>query len=212
MEVRGRRVLCIAFLCKFLYRLDLETFIWKELESRGTIPDTSGYKMEYYNGSLYLFVGTIIFIYDLNMENWSKIETSNEVQDRILDSAQCFYKEKLYTFKGWDKVNKIYNSYSYIMDLSNDELEMNKLEIDLESIASAGFGYNCIDGILYMFGGYSDDGYSNSLSIIDFNKSNLKLELLSRDMNVPTPRQGHAMQVYDDKLYIFGGVDGNGNR
>jgi hypothetical protein len=212
MEVLERKVSLTPFLCKFLYRLDLKTFIWKELNSRGTTPDTDSHKMEYYNGSLYLFIGSTVFIYNLNSENWSKIETSHEVIDGVIDSAQCFYEQKLYTVKGWDDINGIYNSYMYVMDLSNDEYEMSKLVIDLDSIASAGYGHICNQGILYIFGGYTDYGYSNSLAILDFNLSNLKLELLSKDMNVPTPRLGHAMQVYDDKLYIFGGVDGEGDR
>jgi N-acetylneuraminic acid mutarotase len=212
MEVRGRRVLCIAFLCKFLYRLDLETFIWKELESRGTIPDTSRYKMEYYNGSLYLFAGSTIFIYDLNMENWSKIETSNEVLDSIILSAQCFYKQRLYNFMGWDYLTGYQISSMYMMDLSNDKYEVKELLINLQYLALNSFGYTCINGILYLFGGFTENGYSNSLAVLDLSQSNLKLEILSEDMNVPTPRLGHAMEVYNDQLYIFGGADADSNK
>jgi hypothetical protein len=31
-------------------------------------------------------------------------------------------------------------------------------------------------------------------------------------MNILTARKGHAMEAYDDKLYIFGGVDANQKR
>jgi hypothetical protein len=168
--------------------------------------------MEYNEGSLYLFVGATVFIYNLNSEIWSKIETSNNVLDTIEDSAQCFYKEKLYTFMGWDNITgeEIYSIY--IMDLSNDKYEFKEQVIDLQYIAEDSFGYTCKDGILYMFGGYTHAGFSNSLAILDLNQSNLKFEVLSKPINVPTPRRGHAMEVYDDKLYIFGGVDTYGKK
>jgi hypothetical protein len=168
--------------------------------------------MEYYNGSLFLFKGTTVFVYDLNSEKWSKIETANEVIDRVRDSAQCFYKEKLYSILGRDSItgNKI--SSIYIMDLSNDEYELKELVIDLQYIAEDTFGYTCKHGILYMFGGYTTSGDLNSLAILDLNQPNLKFELLSKPINVPTSRRGHAMEVYDDQLYIFGGVDGLGNK
>jgi N-acetylneuraminic acid mutarotase len=212
MEVRERRGLLIAFLCNFLYRLDLETFIWKELDSKGSIPDTYGNKMEYYSGSLYLFVGSTVFIYDLKLENWSKVETSNEVLDGITLSAQCFYKQRLYNFIGWNYLTGYEISSMYMMDLSNDKYEVKELLINIQYIALDSFGYTCINGTLYLFGGYTENGYSNSLAVLDLNQSNLKLEILSKDMNVPTPRRGHAMEVYDDQLYIFGGADGDGNK
>ena len=66
---------------------------------------------------------------------------------------------------------------------------------------------------MYLFGGSSVyDGYFNNLSILDLSQEDLKFEVLNKAMNVPTARRGHAMQAYDDKLYIFGGVDGDNKR
>jgi hypothetical protein len=31
-------------------------------------------------------------------------------------------------------------------------------------------------------------------------------------MNVPTPRLGHAMEIYDGNIYIYGGRDKNGKK
>jgi hypothetical protein len=83
--------------------------------------------MVYYNGSLYLFAGSTIFEYDLNSESWSKIETSNKAIDKIVSSAQCLYEDKLYTVKGWDYKTNIYNPSIYVMNLSSDEYEINKI-------------------------------------------------------------------------------------
>lgn len=168
--------------------------------------------MEYYNGSLYLFKGAIVFVYDLYSESWSKIETSNQVMDRIILSAQCFYEEKLYTFMGFNHLTVTQNFSIYIMDLSNDKYEMKEHLIDLQYIALDSFGYSCKDGTLYLFGGLTASGYSNSLAILDLKRTNLKFEVLSKPINVPTPRRGHAMEVYDDQLYIFGGVDADGKK
>jgi hypothetical protein len=64
---------------------------------------------------------------------------------------------------------------------------------------------------VYLFGGSNKAGYSNNLSLLDLSEKDLEFQILSRRINVPTARKGHAMEAYDDKLYIFGGVDGDGN-
>jgi hypothetical protein len=64
-----------------------------------------------------------------------------------------------------------------------------------------------------VFGGSSVyDGYFNNLSILDLSQQDLEFKVFNQAMNVPTARKGHAMEAYDDKLYIFGGVDGNRKR
>jgi hypothetical protein len=67
--------------------------------------------------------------------------------------------------------------------------------------------------MVFVFGGETfGRGNYNSLSVLNLDHSKLEFQNLSDKLTVPTARRGHAMEVYNDKLYIFGGVDISGNR
>lgn len=57
---------------------------------------------------------------------------------------------------------------------------------------------------IYIFGGKNEDERFNDLW--SFNLKNLRYELLPADGNVPAVRNGHTMNFYNDKLYVFGGI------
>lgn len=63
-----------------------------------------------------------------------------------------------------------------------------------------------------MFGGDSWAGFYNSLVTLDLDNITSQFNILSRTMETPSPRRGHAMEAYNDELYIFGGVDRYGDR
>jgi hypothetical protein len=115
---------------------------------------------------------------------------------------------------GWDSSIAGKSEKIFRIDLSNDNSEFEEITIsNQKNVAEWLFGYDCKDNLVYLFGGGSlDDGYFNNLSILDLSQKELEFKFLNQDMNVPTARKGHAMEAYDDKLYIFGGVDGNKKR
>jgi N-acetylneuraminic acid mutarotase len=65
---------------------------------------------------------------------------------------------------------------------------------------------------LFQFGGGTTDGEFNNLYVLDLSFQHLEFENLSEHLKVPTARKGHDMETYNDKLYIFGGVDSKKNR
>jgi N-acetylneuraminic acid mutarotase len=56
------------------------------------------------------------------------------------------------------------------------------------------------------------EGNLNTLSVIDLDKYPLEYINLSKNLSTPTPRSNHGMEVYDNSLYIFGGVNNEGDQ
>jgi hypothetical protein len=169
--------------------------------------------MDYYNGSFIIHHNDILYIYSLDKSTWTQKEMPGKIETNLTYYTQCLYKDTLYLIMGWDALeNK--GSYSiFKIDLSNENYEAQEIPVSNIDIAGWALGYKCKDNLVYLFGGGSLlDGYFNSLSILDLAKPELKFEILNTNMKVPKARQGHAMEVYDDKIYIFGGVDSNDKR
>jgi hypothetical protein len=94
--------------------------------------------------------------------------------------------------------------------------ELDYSEVDL-NIFRSNFGHFSQKGTLYMFGGYTLSGFKNDLAVLNLGKhyideDKLAWKILSKDMNVPTPRLGHAMDIYDGNIYIFGGKGKEGKK
>jgi hypothetical protein len=114
---------------------------------------------------------------------------------------------------GWDDIIVNSSFYIYKIDLSNENYNTEEIPISNKGVAELLFGYDCVDNLIYLFGGGTNlDGFINSFSIIDLSQPKLEFQILSNPMDVPTGRRGHAMEAYNDILYIFGGVDSNGKR
>jgi hypothetical protein len=72
-------------------------------------------------------------------------------------------------------------------------------------------GYLCKDNLIYILGGAYLQGNLNSLAVIDLNIRELRVSPLSKNHSIPIERGGHAMEVYNDELYLVGGKDTQGN-
>jgi hypothetical protein len=169
--------------------------------------------MSYYKGSLYIYSIDLLYIYDLNANVWTSRKPLGKEYTILMDYAQCVYNDTLYLILGWDNYIPGSSEKIYRIDLSSDRNEFEEILVSKEGIAEYTFGYGCKNNLVYLFGGDSTyDGYSNNLSILDLSKQDLEFKVFNQAMNVPTARKGHAMQAYDDRLYIFGGVDADKKR
>jgi hypothetical protein len=169
--------------------------------------------MDYYKGSLYINSRNYLYIYNLETNVWTR-EKSSENQDiHLIDYIQCVYNDNLYLILGWELASYTSSNQVYKIDLSSERYELVKISILTEGIPEDMFGYDCADNLLFQFGGgTTTDGEFNNLSVLDLSFQDLEFENLSEHSKVPTARKGHAMEAYDDKLYIFGGVDSKRNR
>jgi hypothetical protein len=169
--------------------------------------------MSYYNGSLYIYARNLLYIYDLNSNEWTNRMPLGKEYTWLIDYAQCIYEGVLYLIMGWDDSINGASEKIFSIDLSNNSYGFEEIIISDKGIAEFTFGYDCKDNLVYLFGGSSVyNGYFNNISILDLSQKDFRFNLLNESINVPTARRGHAMEAYDDRLYIFGGVDGNNKR
>jgi hypothetical protein len=164
--------------------------------------------MDYYDGSLYIYSGNTLYIYSLEANLWTEADTSGDYDTLLTDYAQCIYDDSIYLILGWDDVKGEPSQTIYRIDLLDEEYLFEEIPIEYEDAVDSLMGFACNDTLAYIFGGSKEiDGFSNNLSILDLSQEDMEFEILSDLFIVPTARRGHAMEVYDDKLYIFGGVD-----
>lgn len=60
------------------------------------------------------------------------------------------------------------------------------------------------DNNIYIFGGKNDTTRYNDLW--SFSLTDFKFKRMSDDGELPAVRNGHSMNYYDGKLYVFGGI------
>jgi hypothetical protein len=184
-----------------------------ELTDSNLGPDVDAIQMDYHKGSFIINYNDILYMYNLDKSTWTQKAISGKRKTNLTDYTQCLYKDTLYMIMGWDILEELPSSSIFKINLSNENYEAKEIPITNKDIAEWTLGYKCRDSFVYLFGGGSHmDGHFNSLSKLDLSQPELKFEILNTNMKVPTARQGHAMEVYNDKLYIFGGVDSNGER
>jgi N-acetylneuraminic acid mutarotase len=214
----------LFYICKELFRLDIEDVTWSKIDSSNnegdliTLPPKStGQQIIYKDGKLYVWgAGGIInpiisemYAYDIEKQYWSKLDIKGKQEDASLVYGFCSYENSLYVVNGFDRHANL--GHKFINRLNLENLEWEKYNVEEEDMAFGGFGYVCDGSMVYLFAGFTSDITINNLWSIDLSAQKLEWNLLGKRTNVPTARSGHAMQVYDDKLFILGGRDKYGN-
>lgn len=161
---------------------------------------------------MYLWTGSLIYKYELLNNVWIKIQTKGKFQRNIISNSLIVYKDHFYSFYGWDFTASTPVTEITKVNLSGDSYEVESIYINNEEIAGWSHAYVNKDNYVYLFGGGSQEGYLNSLSRLDLDQSTLSFDILSKILDYPTARGGHAMEVYNDEIYIFGGIDNYGNK
>jgi N-acetylneuraminic acid mutarotase len=182
-------------------------------------PNIEGSRISYKDGGLYMLdsiyngsQSSKVYRYDLKSNSWSILDKTGSGLDYIQAHGQCAYEESLYIIQG-------YNSYSgglitqmYKVDIESNNKVSEPIEIFEFSNFNAAFGCICSGDTVYIFGGFTgSEGLTNKLFKMQLSSYELNFTELSKSMNTPIARYGHAMEVYDEKLYILGGKDIQGN-
>jgi hypothetical protein len=168
--------------------------------------------MTYYNSSLYIWSGSHIYKYELMNNVWIITRDKGTAQRNITANSLVVYKDSLYSIYGWDFVSSNGVAEIIKVNLSGDSYEVQSIHIKNDEIANWSHAYVIKNNLAYLFGGGGYDGYNNSLARLDLDNSNLGFKILSKFSEYPIARGGHGMEVYNDELYIFGGIDNNGNK
>lgn len=189
-----------------LYRLDLETFTWEEIQLSGPTPDSSNRRIAYYNGALYMINEGKLIKFDLSSRMVSHIDVSEHVPD-IWDYGLCVYGDYLYSAFG---INR--DAYNHILRINLKSGEYIIEDMPISEGPGWAFGYTCKDNMMNFFAGNSYQGFKNYLWSYDLDKYDNRITNLSKNMNIAPARKGHSMEVFDNKLFIFGGVNAAGKR
>lgn len=175
--------------------------------------------MVYNKDNLYIWGGTDknmksieeLYRYDIHTATWTSEQISDINKKVVTGHGLCAYEDNLYMINGYNSSTELF--YKEITRLNLDKNTKQSeifYQFDIKMPQGA-FGYVCSGSTVYIYNGLSEDGYRNDLISIDLMQSDPKITILSASMKVPTARYGHAMEVYNNKLYIFGGVDSYGN-
>jgi N-acetylneuraminic acid mutarotase len=194
--------------------LNLDTYEWSELKhTAGIPPRVEGSKMVYKDGSLYIW-GSVednkylsdMHKFEISSKTWSKVEVSNKAPIYTAGYGMCVYKEHAYVINGYDETAQKFENKINRINLDNHQKEWELFDTTDEYLPKAAFGFACNEDAVYLFAGQYIRGNYNILMKVSLEKSQSRSIVLSRPLTVPTARYGHAMTVYDEKLYILGGV------
>lgn len=151
-----------------------------------------------------------LYKYDLISSTWSIIQISGPSPDYLQAHGQCVYNQSLYLIHGYYTYKGYHSTKIYSVDLDSYDKSWEVFESAAGDLKSGAYGFICNQYNLYIFGEFTFEGLRNQLIKFPFTSNEGGVTNLSNAMTVPTPRQGHSMEVYDDKLYILGGRDREG--
>lgn len=143
-----------------------------------------------------------LYKYEIATGQWIRIEFIGKQVESVQNNGLCIYKNTMYSVLG----SFSSSSSVYKIDLKSGNYELEDIYIDSDGMADSGFGYACKDNMIFIFGGSTYTGKHNNLAVLDFDKLPLKFTILSKQFKTPTARRGHAMELYNNKLYIYGGI------
>ena len=84
-----------------------------------------------------------------------------------------------------------------------------KDEAFIEGVVVDVYGFAHIEPYVYFHGGYTTTHpVGNFISRLNMNEVPLKAEIISPTVDVPSGRSYHSLTAIGNKLYMFGGYDG----
>jgi N-acetylneuraminic acid mutarotase len=229
----GKRYLAIiAGLTRFgtlnkIYTLDLETLIWSELAVSGHGPDLCKLgTISFVEDTFYVFEPVELTSHMMKMlklslkdKVWERTDIDSFIENAVVDFNSITYDKYIYLMPGVDHEHSedIQDAFRLKIEELRDSvvrLEAAKMLKNQYIHARSSYAKLMVNEILYIFGGLAYEGLLNELVKVEICKLNLanealKFEILSKDIVMPAARREHAMEIYDEKLYIFGGAGKN---
>ena len=207
---------------------DVEKFNWEPIEAKGDLPGPRskhalvGTKNSIYLiGGLYTDVRSSSKIYCFNPESatWTLQNPVGESLPEI-DSFGCVYLEKdgdelIIIVGGWDGakaeyLNSVYefnitkNKVSILFEGSQEPQQGTVLCYEGTPVPRSGCTAATDGKNVFMFGGKDAENRMNDLW--EFNMVNFKFSELEKTGDIPPERNGHTMEYFEGKLYVFGGI------
>ncbi len=159
-----------------------------------------------------------LYRYELETKTWNVLSVSGEKPPALIGLMSYMYKDYLYLTAGFKIQEQSYLESIWRINVYNpvawEKIEYKNSDPDISRAYASKYSQNVT---LYMYGGYNISGLKNDLLVLKLgehyiDEDKLAWKILSKDMNVPTPRLGHAMDIYDGNIYIFGGKGKEGKK
>ena len=192
-----------------VYSLDLETYIWSEIMTKGILPiPRNNHRTATYMNKIYIHGGhdgdkwlDDLFIFDAPKSMWVKVNIYGyQPSARACHSVNRIGK-KLFMFGGFDGVHS-FNDIE-IFDIESATWMQLKEYFGTPPIARDAHTMVASKQCLYLFGGH--DGVNHLNDLHEFNTvSNTWTEIKYED-KLPNGLRGHSANCIGNSLYIFGG-------
>ena len=154
--------------------------------------------------------------YDLEAMAWEELETDNNGEpEPIAYFGSIFRDGNWILFPGWDGFKNTDKIWSVELPQSGSNL-VNWREIPrtldaafLEGVFIDAYAFAHIEPYIYFHGGYSTEYHmGHFISRLNMNEESLQAEIISPNVDIPSGRSYHSLTAIGNKLYMFGGNDG----
>lgn len=213
-----------------IYKYSIDNNTWSMLANQGTIPPVRyGFSFECYNNSIIIWSGypykqdtfnpnTYLFYYKYNLdsESWSYPLPQGPPPPYRYLSGTCIYNNYLYIFYGYDPATmQDLDTISRVkLDESYQEWEDVRIDrsiLDYKYIPRDSFQGVLVESYYYIFSGWNLHKIQNDFIRIELgkqyeNREIVRLDRIHGEVIYPEGRIYASMQVFDNSLYVFGGL------
>lgn len=193
-----------------------EKFQWQQLEPKGELPGPrSKHALVAGRDRLFLVCGlssdvrssSQIFAYAPAANTWALLHPEGEPLPE-LDSFGCVYvpgaEERIVLLCGYDGRRADYLNAVYEYNITRNRVSL-LFAGGSEGPAPRSGCAAATDGkSVYLFGGKDAERRMNDLW--EFSLSDFRFRLMGAEGDVPPSRNGHSLEHFEGKLYLFGGI------
>eukprot|EP01111_Echinosteliopsis_oligospora_P012598 TRINITY_DN4332_c0_g1_i1.p1 TRINITY_DN4332_c0_g1~~TRINITY_DN4332_c0_g1_i1.p1 ORF type:complete len:487 (-),score=123.19 TRINITY_DN4332_c0_g1_i1:76-1317(-) len=195
-----------------LLELDLDTMVWKKLETVGTPPSPRWqFSLVIYRGNLVVFGGcdssafsNEMYMYDVENRYWRHVKIDAYCippAPRLMHGAAVI-NDKMLVYGG-QCVDSIKND---VFEFDFDTVAWNYIGV-AEGRSRRHFACIEVDKYFLALGGFYGKSYND---VIQFEYETSTWSTLETTGTPPSPRAGHTAVLYNNKIYVFGGLADDG--
>lgn len=153
-----------------------------------------------------------VWRFDVHQNSWQQLKTTGCKPPSLQEHTLLEYNDQLYLFGGQVSASNNENSF-WRLDLSNNEwqslsMKSNKFGAYLGPTNRRGHSAIIYASSMYIYGGF-EDFRGSSGQLWEFNLITQRWELKNLSSTSachPEPRHSHSAIVYNDNMYIYGGL------
>lgn len=198
-----------------LYLLNLSSREWTRVDSDVDNPGPVGrygHTVSIVGSRFYIFGGQVdgefmqdFWAFDLNSlkgtPKWQRIEPPGESPARRTGHASVTYKDKIYIFGGTDGQYHYNDTWCYDAT-ANTWKELSC--IGYIPVTREGHAACLVDDVMYIFGGRGVDGKELG-DLASLKLSSQRWYMFANMGPAPSPRSGHILTTYMNKVIVLGG-------